>query len=310
MRIRITGDIGQDRVQRIQERYPSVEPLLEGDGRAIDTLLAWDFDAASLRETLATAPDLAWMHLRWAGVPPALLGILDGHPTVLTNGSGAHGPAVAEYVVATILSHFKHLRQLYANQVRREWDRAFRLSELGGRTVGVIGFGDLGGSTARLLRPFGVELRILRRHPEPSPEGDEIFGHADLPRFLANLDVLVVAAPLTAETRGLVDAAAIARLRRGAFLVNVGRGPIIDEGALIEALDSGHLSGAALDVFAREPLPPDSPLWALPNVTISPHCSDHTERTLDRALAIYLDNLQRFLDGGTLRNVVDRQLGY
>jgi phosphoglycerate dehydrogenase-like enzyme len=141
-------------------------------------------------------------------------------------------------------------------------------------------------------------------------EVDEVFAPKDLGQFLAQLDALVIAAPLTNETRGMIGDAELARLPPGAFLVNVGRGAIVDEGALIAALRSGQLAGAALDVFNEEPLPPTSALWTLPTVVISPHCCDHTPGTDDRGLDLFLDNLRRYVQGEPLRNVVDRRLGY
>ncbi len=310
MRLRITGEIGDLRLRAIARRFPSIEPVLEEDGVPVDLSLAWDLDLPALVHTLERRPDLPWLHLRWAGVPTTLLDVLRGHPTVLTNGSGAHGPAIAEYVVGMVLAHYKRLRTLHELQETRAWDETLRFTEIGERTVGIVGVGDLGGSTARLLRPFGVRLLALRRHPRPTPEFDEVYGREQLTAFLERLDVLVIAAPLTAETRGLIGADELRKLPAGAFLVNVGRGPIVDEAALAEALTSGRLAGAALDVFTTEPLPLTSPLWNCPTLTISPHCADHTDRTLERALDIYLDNLGRFLAGEPLLNVVDRQLGY
>ncbi len=310
MRLRITGRIGEDRLRRVTQAYPGLEPLLADDGRPFEAMLAWDLDLSDVERALEVSPDLAWLHMRWAGVPADLLALLDGHPVTLTNGSGAHGPAIAEFVAAVLLSHFKRLPQLRSLQQAHEWPDHFRISELRGRSVGVVGLGDLGGSIARLLKAFGMRVLALRRQPAPTPDVDEVFANDQLDDLLPQLDVLVLAAPLTPETRGLIGAEQLARLPRGAYLVNVGRGALLDEGALLEALRSGHLSGAALDVFAQEPLPPDSPLWGAPNLTISPHCSDHTDTTLERALAICLDNLGRFLRHEPLLNVVDRSLGY
>jgi phosphoglycerate dehydrogenase-like enzyme len=247
--------------------------------------------------------------MRGAGVPNDLLATLRPYPTVLTNGSGAFGRPVAEYVVGAILAFYKRLANMSALQARHEW-ADLTLRELGGRTVGIIGLGDLGATVARLLRPFDVRLLGLRRGGEPSPAVDQVFGPDALLAFLAQLDVLVIAAPLTADTRGLVGEPELAALPRGAFLVNVGRGPIMDEAALVDALRSGHLGGAALEVFSHEPLDPASPLWDLPNVAIAPHCADHTEESNQRALALFLDNLGRFRRGEPLRNVVDVTKGY
>jgi phosphoglycerate dehydrogenase-like enzyme len=213
-------------------------------------------------------------------------------------------------VVAVVLAFYKDLFAMRALQARREWSSSFAVRELRGQTVGLVGLGSIGGSTARLLRPFGVRLRALRRKREPSSDVDEVYTRPELDRFLDDLDVLVIAAPLTAETRLLIGAAEVQRLRRGALLVNVGRGAIVEEAALLDALWSGQLGGAALDVFETEPLSPESPFWSMPNVLVSPHCGDSTPQSPERSLAVFLDNLARFRSGAPLLNVVDRERGY
>jgi phosphoglycerate dehydrogenase-like enzyme len=150
----------------------------------------------------------------------------------------------------------------------------------------------------------------VRRHPVAAPEVDALYALRDLPDFLAQLDALVIAAPLTDETRGLIGRDELMRLPAGAYLINVARGPIVDEDALIAALQSGHLAGAALDVFAEEPLSATSTFWSLPNVIVSPHCCDHTPQTDERGLELFLDNLSRYIREEPLRNVVDLSLGY
>jgi phosphoglycerate dehydrogenase-like enzyme len=184
------------------------------------------------------------------------------------------------------------------------------MKELRGRTAGVVGLGDLGGSIAQALAAFGVHVLGVRRVPRPAPHVERVFARNQLDELLSLLDILVLAAPLTGDTQQLIGRDELARLPEGAFLVNVGRGELVDESALIDALGSGHLAGAALDVFQTEPLPADSPLWHLPNVFISPHCADNTPQSLERAMEIFLDNLDRFRHGAPLRNVVDRTLGY
>jgi phosphoglycerate dehydrogenase-like enzyme len=228
---------------------------------------------------------------------------------MVTNGSGAHGPAIAEYVLGVILAHFKQLHRMRAAQLNAEW-QPLPMRELGGSRVGVIGLGDLGSSTARLLRACGAKVRGLRRSGAVCQDVDELFGPQQLHAFLDGLEVLVVAAPLTRHTQGLIGAAELAQLAPGALLVNVGRGLIVDQAALLAALESGQLGGAALDVFPIEPLPADSPLWRMPGVFVSPHCADASPQSLDRGFLILLDNLERFARGRPLRNVVDRQQGY
>ena len=284
--------------------------LVAPDAPPLDALIAWDQDVAAIARHVHAHTTLAWVHLRWAGVPPEVLGALRGRSTVLTNGSGAHGVPISEYVVATLLQHLKRLPEMREAQREGKWLAGYTVRELRGLTAGIIGLGDLGRSTARLLRAFGVHVRGLRRSAGTCPDVDETFGPPRLDEFLRGLDVLVIAAPLTHGTRGLIGAPQLARLASGAFLVNVGRAAIVDESALLEALGSGQLGGAALDVFLEEPLPAHSPLWNAPNLFLSPHCADASPQSLERGFLILLDNVQRFVAGEPLRNVVDPRLGY
>jgi phosphoglycerate dehydrogenase-like enzyme len=308
-RLGVVGTMDGPYLSEMVARFPVIEIVPAGDGD-LDALLMWQLDAAAVVDAVARHPGLRWVHLRWAGVPAAVLEAMRTHPAVLTNGSGAHGLAVAEYVAGVILAHYKGFRALYAAHDRAEWLVDFRLRELRGACVGIVGLGDLGGSIARVMRGFGVRLRGLRRSEALCADVDELFQPPSLAAFLDGLDVLVVAAPLTAETHGLIGADELARLRPGAMLVNVGRALVVDQPAMISALRSGQLGGAALDVFEAEPLPSDSPLWQMGNVFISPHCCDATPRSLERGFELLLDNLGRFGRGEPLRNVVDRAAGY
>jgi len=314
VRLYVIGDLPARHAERLAGRFPDVAVITAAtwDRReGVDAVLMWEqMDPAPLVPVLRAHPALPWVHTNLAGVPAALLEALDGHPAALTNGSGAHAPSIAEFVAAALLMFAKRLPELRAFQERGEWASGMRVGELGGRTVGIVGLGDVGLAIARVLRPFGVRLLGVRRRPEPVAEIDALYPRSELPEFLARLDALVLAAPLTAETAGLIGTSELARLPRGACVVNVARGALLDEAGLIAALRSGHLGGAALDVFAEEPLPATSPLWRLPNVIVSPHCCDNTPQTADRGLEIFLDNLGRFRGGAPLRNVVDRDLGY
>jgi phosphoglycerate dehydrogenase-like enzyme len=181
---------------------------------------------------------------------------------------------------------------------------------LRGSTVGVLGLGDLGRCTARLLTALGAVVVGLRREAGDVPEVTRTYRTEELPAFLRRLDVLVLAAPLTKETRALIGATELALLPRGAFLVNVGRGPVVCEESLLAALADGHLAGAGLDVFAEEPLPPASPLWSAPGVVLTPHCADSTDQTEERCLELLLEQVRRFSSGERPLNVVDLDRGY
>lgn len=283
-----------------------------------DAVVLWDHPADVVVPLIRAAADtggsgtgrLRWIGLRNVGVDPALCAALIGSPVVLTNGTGGHGPAIAEYVAAVVLAHLKRLPELGRAQAERRWRDGVTLSELAGRTVGVIGTGDIGRSTARIMAAFGTQVRGVNRRGRPADGFARIFPVDRLHAFLDGVDVLVVASPLTDATRGMIGRTELNLLRAGAYLVNVGRGPIVDEPALIEALTGGNLGGAALDVFDTEPLPPASPLWTIPTVTITPHGSDATAGTEERCLAVLADNLARFATGQPLRSVVDVSAGY
>jgi len=264
--------------------------------------------AAALRR----APGLRWVHARSAGLDRVVVPEVVAHPAVLTNGRGAFSPALAEFVLAALLFFAKDLRRLVAQQAASAWT-PFDMERLEGRTVGIVGYGDIGRAVAARLRPLGVHVVALRRRPERS-QGDPFVRETVPPERLLDLmarsDDVVVTAPLTPLTRGLVGREAIAAMRRTAVLVNVGRGPVVDETALVLALENGRIRGAALDVFETEPLPEGHPLWRLPNVLLSPHCADHTPGWVDEAMRVFLRQLERFRRGEPLQDVVDKAAGY
>jgi phosphoglycerate dehydrogenase-like enzyme len=287
-------------------------PLASGPCAAA---LVWQGDDAEVAAFLGAHPECRWLHTTSVGVPRAVLRHADATGLTVTNGAGTRGSAVAEHVLALLLAHFKGLPQTLAAQRERDW-KVPVAAELRGRRTGVLGLGDIGSRTARLLDAFGARVRGCRRGAGGGPEGlqvpgiSAVYGRERMEEFLTGLDVLVVAVPLTEETAGLIGSAELALLRPGAVLVNVGRGPVVDEAALVSALRAGRLAGAALDVFAAEPLPASSPLWSEPGVLITPHSADATAETDQRCLELLLDNLTRFGAGRPLRNVVDPARGY
>nr|WP_239064122.1 MULTISPECIES: D-2-hydroxyacid dehydrogenase [unclassified Streptomyces] len=258
-------------------------------------------------DLLAGVARVRWVHTRATGVDPRVLAEVQRCGAVFTCGRGGHGQAVAEHVVALVLAHLRRIPELIGRQTRREWDDSFGVDTLHGRLVGVLGAGDLGGTTAVLMEAFGAQLRILRRS---GVRADRMYGPEELDQFLSGLEVLVVALPLTRETAGMLSADRLARVASGCLLVNVGRGAVVDQDAMISALRSGQLGGAALDVFVEEPLPTSSPLWSLPGVIVSPHCADATPTADARMLDVYLAQLARFRTGLPLSNVVSPELGY
>ncbi len=310
----ITPEVYQDAARRHPDLASQLTVTFSWDSedfathmQTADILFAQRFP----RENLSTvAPNLKWINAPSAGIE--YLMPMDWLPAdvVLTNNSGTHAPKAAESVVMAVLMLNARLPEIIANQRASRWEQIFS-STAAGRTVTILGLGNMGRASARALRSLGIIVRGVRRTAAPDDDVDAIYATGDLHAALADADFLVVAAPLTAETRGLIGAAELDRLKPGAGVVNIGRGPIVDYDALSARLEDGRLSGAILDVFAEEPLPPESPLWKVKNAILTPHISsDDSARYMPRALDIFFENLQRMIDGVPLRNVIDRNLGY
>jgi phosphoglycerate dehydrogenase-like enzyme len=275
-----------------------------------DALLDCWSGPTRLTAAVRRAPGLRWLHARSAGVDRVLVPEIVAHPLVLTNGRGVFSPALAEFVLAALLFFAKDLPRLVRSQDAAVWD-PYDMERLEGRTVGIVGYGDIGRAVAARLRPFGARVLALRRRPDQKdPLVNEVLPRERLGELLARSDDVVVAAPLTPETRGLLGREALAAMKPTAVLVNVGRGPVVDEAALVAALEERRIRGAALDVFETEPLPPGHPLWRLPNVLLSPHCADHVPGWMETAMRLFLRNLDLFRRGEPLLNVVDKARGY
>jgi phosphoglycerate dehydrogenase-like enzyme len=276
-----------------------------------DAILAWWTDRFLLEQVLKDAQRARWVHASSAGVESLLFPALVESDVVFTNARGAYSASLGEFALAAMLFFAKDLRRMVRSQAARQWDQ-FDVELLQGRTLGIVGYGDIGRAAARLAKPFGMRILAMRRHPDRCG-GDSLIDAAYAPdrrcEMLAECDHVVIAAPLTAETRGLIGNAELAALRPGAVLVNVGRGPVVDEPALIAALEQGRIR-AALDVFETEPLPAGHPFWKLENVLLSPHCADHHEGWRARSMEVFLTNFRRFAAGKPLENVVDKRAGY
>jgi phosphoglycerate dehydrogenase-like enzyme len=262
---------------------------------------AWPDRATVFMGTCLHAPRLRWLHTFSAGTDHPVFGMFRERGVRVTTSSGAAARPIAATVMMYLLALSRDLPRALRAQARHEWEPR-SVAELEGGTVGVVGMGAIGLEVARLAAAFGMRPIGLRRQPR-GDEPCETWPSSRLGELAATVDALVVAAPLTDETRGMIDAEVIAAVRPGAYFVNVGRGELVDEPALIEALRDGHLGGAALDVFAVEPLPADSPLWDLPNVIVTPHSSGMTDNTGERAMAMFLANLARYVAGEPLQNV-------
>ncbi|MDP2953851.1 MAG: D-2-hydroxyacid dehydrogenase [Chloroflexota bacterium] len=316
--------------ERVRQLSPRISlSLVEGEAQFLESLpdaevvVIWPrpFD-------LSLAPRLKWIQLISAGLDRFV-----GHPImesdiIITTASGIHATPIAEYVLASILAFSRRFRDIWQLQVRREWpeDRwqSLRGEELRGKTVGILGYGSIGREVGRLCKAFGMRVlatdsaqeREDRGYRPPGtgdPKGmllDSLFPPSQLREMLKGCDFFVVAVPLTLETEGMVGREELKAMKRNAYLVNISRGQVVDEEALIEALKEGWIGGAGLDVFAQEPLPPESELWGLDNVILSPHISANTPHYQERFTALFCENLRRYLAGEELLNMVDKKRGY
>ncbi|MCS7178967.1 MAG: D-2-hydroxyacid dehydrogenase [Anaerolineae bacterium] len=271
--------------------------------------LSWRMSPEAIRRLIAYAPHLRWVHAVSAGVDHLLFPELQDSDIILTNARGVFSVPIAEMVMAYILAVAKRLPEFWDSQREHRWEK-LSLRELHGLTVGIIGLGDIGTEVARRCRVFGMHVLGLRRHPGPGDLADEVLPPARLPDLLARADFVVIAVPLTPETRGLIGRAELAAMKPDAWLINISRGAVVDEEALIEALQARCIGGACLDVFVEEPLPPQSPLWEMPNVLITPHNSWSSPHIEARQMTLFLENLRRYVAGEPLQNVVDKQAGY
>jgi phosphoglycerate dehydrogenase-like enzyme len=257
------------------------------------------------------APRVRWIQASSSGVGGWIrrLGLVDA-PVQVTNAAGIHAVPLAEFALLAMLYFAKRMPLVQAERAERRWER-FCGDVLRGRTVGVIGLGAVGREIARLAQAIGMRVLGLRRSAAAGVDGVErVFGPEGLHALLADSDYVVLIVPSTRETEALLDAAAIGHMKPGAVLINIARGSVVDEVALVDALRSGHLGGAALDVVRQEPLPADSPLWDLPNVLITPHSMSTASGENALLADLFCDNLRRYLAGAPLRNLVDKRRGY
>ena len=265
----------------------------------------------ALRVALSQHPEVRWVHTVSAGVDH-LDEVMAPYPDiVLTNSAGVVAIPIAEFVVGCLLQHCKRYAEIWALQQERRWE-SLQLRELGDLRVVIMGLGAIGTELARRLHPFGCHLTAVRRHPEAGGGGlvEELFPPDQIAAACAGADALVLAAPLTQETRGIVAPAVLGALQPAACLVNIARGGLVDEAALLASLRAGPLAAAYLDAFEEEPLPATSPLWSAPHVHISPHISWSSPHFASRACELFAAQLRRFATGEPLANRVDLAAGY
>jgi phosphoglycerate dehydrogenase-like enzyme len=305
-------------LQVYAQAFPDVEFIASDAGlpagieRAQGVAIHWAFPA--MEELLAAARSMRWLHLRGAGIDRISVPRLIDSDIILTNGSGNHAPNIAEHVLAMMLGFARQLPALMRSQARGEWacPPAASIFELAGQSLLVVGLGAIGQEVARKAAALGMRVTGVRRST-----GAEIVAGVDAVVTLDQLDAalpladhVVIALPLTRATRGILSRERIGRMKPGAHLYNVGRGALVDHDALLQALRSGRLGGAGLDVTDPEPLPASSPLWQEPRALITAHSAGITPHSYERFEALLIDNLRRFRAGQPLLNVVDKREGY
>jgi phosphoglycerate dehydrogenase-like enzyme len=284
---------------------------LDGDATNAEIYFSWFYlKPTTLHRVLDAAPLLRWHHAPNAGVNHILTPKYLERDLILTNGAGVHGIPIAEFVITYLLAYSKQLPSLYKLQNEHNWQRGLPIQELFEKTLLIIGAGGIGQEIAVRAKAFGMRIFGSCRHPKSLPNFDKVVGANEWKELLPEAEFVVIATPLTPETRGMIDVETLGLFRPDSYLINIARGAIVDESALTKALQEGWIAGAALDTVFTEPLPAESPLWTLPNVFITPHCSGSSPRVKERTLALFLNNFNRYCQGKPLRNVVDKTAGY
>ncbi|MDV6011727.1 D-2-hydroxyacid dehydrogenase [Haloechinothrix sp. LS1_15] len=299
-----------DRVERAAEvRYASAAELPDAL-RGADALFVWDFLSTAVPDAWHAADRLRWLHIASAGVDPVMFDELRAGDVVLTNSRGVFDTPIAEYVLGAILALAKDLFHTRDLQREKRWVHR-ETARVAGTSAVVVGTGPIGRAIARLLRAAGIRVSGAgRRYREHDSDFGVVYPSDSLSEHVGGVDYVIAVAPLTEQTSRMFDRHVFRAMRNDAWFINVGRGELAETSDLIEALDTGQLRGAVLDVFDTEPLPASSPLWTMPNVLVSPHMSGDVVGWRDALVEIFTDNFARWVDGKPLRNVVDKELGY
>lgn len=297
-----------------REKVEAMIAAQKAAGRSIDELLPEAevlFSVWLPDDVLKRAPKLKWIHVPGAGIDQLRpTGVLEAGIRV-SNSSGLNSRYIAEFVMGYMLMHVKRMRLRLERQANAQWVRD-QNDTLDGKTIGIIGPGQIGGQVAAFAAAFGMRVLAARRSVgvTPPPGVEKVYAMADLGQMLPQCDFVVVTVNLSAETRGLVGAREFALMKKGAYFMNVARGPVVDQAAMIEVLRGDHLAGAALDVFEQEPLPADNPLWKMPKVFVTPHSSGNYLHHVEKSYELFCRNLRSYLDGAPLMNEMPPQGGY
>ena len=310
----------ETQIRLLRQELPGVQIIAGSsatefaDAAKYATVLSyWSGTPALFREVFGMCPKLRWVHSRPVGLDRMLFPELQGSSVTLTNGSGVFSAALGEFVVGAILFFAKDFRRLVRNQIATVWEQ-FDVERVAGKVLGIVGYGDIGRAIAVRARALDMVVFGLKRHVALAERADgpaeRLFSPEQRLEMIAQCDYVAVAAPLTAETRGMIGKQEIAAMKPTAVLLNVGRGPLIDENELVRALSEKRIRGAALDVFNQEPLPSGHPFYKLENVLLSPHSADHTADWLHNSTLFFAEQFRRYTRGEKLQNVVDKILGY
>jgi phosphoglycerate dehydrogenase-like enzyme len=317
--ILVLGDVGASQLAMLRWALPGVETIAGNSAEIFEpaaarasVLFNWSGALPLFRQVFAMCPNLRWVHSRSVGLERTLFPELLDSAVPLTNGIGVFSPSLGEFVLAAILYFAKDFRRLIRNQIAGVWE-PFDVLPIAGQTVGIVGYGDIGRAVAARVTAMGMTVLAMKRHapgPSADPMVQQVFTPERRIEMLSRCDYVVISTPLTSETRGMIAAPEFAAMKPTAVVINVGRGPVIDEQSLIAALSTGRIKGAALDVFDQEPLPAGHRFYKLENVLLSPHCADNTPDWLEQAMKLFITQFERFHNGDSLLNVVDKKLGY
>ena len=303
---RLEKEVALERNQQVPETQEALDTLLAQAEVIFTTVLIPD-------DLLSRTPRLKWIHLGGTGIDSYLSAGIFESKIMITNSRGALAIPIAEHVLGLMLMLAKNVVRLLGNKQDRRWER-FVTMELRDRTVGIIGLGAVGSEIARLTKGIGMRVIATRRSATKRESSvfdvDELYPCSELSQMLSESDFVVIAVPLTAETRRMIGETELRVMKSTAYLINIGRGHIVDQSALIKALKQGGIAGAGLDVFETEPLPDDNELWELSNVILSSHMAAATGRRSHRVVGMFCENLRRYLADEQLLNVIDRQKGY
>ena len=308
---RFSGDHGAE----MQDIPLSMESETKWLNLLREATILFDIDRRYADRIPDLAPNVRWIQSTSSGIGKSVNS--RGYPermpaTTITTASGVHAIPLAEFAAMGMLMHSRRALHMISEQREKRWER-FNGTDLHNRTVLIIGLGSVGSEIARVSKSLGMNVLGIRRNPELSAGNtsvDSVYKLDSLHDLLPKAEYLVLSAPETAETEGLIGPKEISLLKKGAVVINVGRGALIDELAMIEALNSGHLGGAYLDVFSKEPLPTNSPLWSLPNVLVNAHSASTSDKENSRIVDLFCENLMRYLNGEPLINVLDPIKGY